>query len=132
MDQAVIAYYRGLLKNGFKYAGEIEEPSVFLDPAVEGVNRICSGPVDYMNIYIKISEKIVEEMRYLCVCEPTANVAVEAMCKLAKGKTLEEIASIGEEELLDEIGGSGDELREKVNALLELVRNGLIQYESNI
>ena len=128
MDQAVIAYYRGLLKNGFKYAGEIPEPTVFLDPSIEGVNRICSGPVDYMNIYIQISNGVIKEIRYLCVCEPTANVAIEALCKLVEGKTVKEAASMSEEVLLDEIGSISEETHEKVTALLELLQNGLTQY----
>jgi NifU-like protein involved in Fe-S cluster formation len=125
MDQAVIEYYRRLLRSGFGYAGKIENPSIFLDPAVEGNNRICSGPVDYMNIYIKIRENVIEEIKYLCICDPTANVAVEALCKLMKGKRLKEAASMHEEKLLEEIGSNADELREKTSAIIELLRKGL-------
>jgi NifU-like protein involved in Fe-S cluster formation len=128
MDKAVIKYYRELLISGFNYAGSIENPSIFLDPAVEGENRICTGSVEYMNIYVKISENTVEEIKYLCICNPTANVAIEAICKIINGKNLLEAVSISEERILEVIGSFDNEIREKVTVLLEILRRGLERF----
>jgi NifU-like protein involved in Fe-S cluster formation len=129
MDQAVITYYRRLLKSGFEYAGSIENPSIFINPTVKGKTWICGGESDYMNIYINIHEDAVEEMKYLCICDPTANVAVEAICKLMEGIQLKEALSIGEEMILGEVGSYIDELRKKVSALLELIRKELTRFQ---
>ena len=131
MDEAVIKYYRRLLRTGFENAGSIENPSILLDPVAEGNRRICGRPADYLKIYLSIKGDAIETIKYLCLCDPTVNVAVEALCKLLRGKTLDEVASIKEEAILEEVGSDADELRKKANALLELIDKGLTRYYEN-
>lgn len=49
---------------------------------------------------------IVEEMCYFCICEPIANVAVEIISDLVKGKNLE---------LIQSMDGSGSNLFQEIN-----------------
>ena len=132
MDQAVIKYYRRLLRTGFENAGTIENPTILLDPVAEGNRRICGRPADYLKIFINIRNGSIETIKYLCLCDPTVNVAVEALCDLLKGKTLEEAASIKEEAILEAVGSNADELRKKANALLEVLNRGLVRFQWKI
>jgi len=132
MDQAVIRYYRRLLRSGFTHAGTMDEPSVFLDPVAEGERRICGRPADYMKIYIEIRSDRVEEMKYLCLCDPTANVVIEVLCGLLKGKTLDEAVLVDAQAILREVGSDGEELRTKAVALVELIDKGFFRYRDEV
>ena len=131
MDQAVIKYYRMLLRTGFENAGSIENPSIFLDPVAEGNRRICGRPTDYMKIFINIRNGTIDNVKYLCICDPTANVAVEVLCSIIKGKTLKEASTIKEDVILEAIGSKAEEFRKKVTALLEILNKGLTRYQEN-
>ena len=39
-------------------------------------------------LYPVVDDDRINDIKYLCSCEPTANVAVEVLCTLVKGKTL--------------------------------------------
>jgi NifU-like protein involved in Fe-S cluster formation len=132
MDQAVIKYYRSLLRSGFENAGTIENPSIILDPVAEGSRRICGRPADYLKIYINIRDDTIEAIKYLCLCDPTVNVAVEALCNLLRGKTLEEAASIKKEAIMEAVGSDADELGTKANALLDILNLVLIRYQDKL
>jgi NifU-like protein involved in Fe-S cluster formation len=126
VDEAVIKYYRKLLRTGFEHAGSFDNPSVFLESVGDG--RIC-GHGDYMHIFINITNGTIDSIRYLCTCDPTANVAVEILCALAKGKRLEEAQAITEDSVLQTFGTGSEDLRKKAKALLELLNKGLTQYQ---
>ena len=84
----VVKYYRRLCKNGFEHAGSLENPSIFLDTVGEKI-RICSHVSHaYMHIYINVRDGIIDDIKYLCTCDPTANVVVEILCSLLKVKQL--------------------------------------------
>jgi NifU-like protein involved in Fe-S cluster formation len=127
VDKAVIKYYRRLLRTGFEHAGSLDHPSIFLDTVGEGI-RLCGGPTDYLHIFIKVKGNVIVDVKYLCNCDPTANVAVEVMCGLIKGKTLEEASATTVGSFL-RVVGRGRELRIKVRDLLELLNRGLIRYQ---
>ncbi len=131
MDQAVIKYYRMLLRGGFANAGTIEGPSIFLDPVAEGERRICGRPADYMKIYIDIRGGRIAEMKYLCLCDPMANVTIEVLCGILKGKTLDEVFYIEPEVIVGEVGSGDEELRSKATALVELIRKGITRYRDH-
>ena len=123
MDEAVIKYYRRLLRTGFENAGSFDNPSVFLEAVGDG--RVCGHAGDYMHIFINVLNDRIDDMKYLCTCDPAANVAVEMLCTLAKGKRLDEARAITEDSLLQRVGSTSEELRNKTRALLELFNNGL-------
>ena len=127
MDEAVIKYYRKLLKTGFENAGSFDNPSVFLESVGEG--RVCGHAGDYMHVFINVVNGRIDGIKYLCNCDPTANVAVEVLCNLAKGKRLDEAQAITEDSMLQTVGTGSEELRNKARGLLELLNQGLTQYQ---
>lgn len=128
MDQAVIQYYRRLLKEDFPHAGEIELPTIFVEAVGERLIN-CGNTGNYMQIYLRVADGRIADIKYLCACEPTANVAVEALCALAKGKTLDEAAGLSENAFYNLLGSRDEELRKKVRGLMELLNEGIVRYQ---
>ena len=128
MDEAVIKYYRKLLRTGFEHSGSFENPSIFLDNAGEKI-LVCGSTGDFMQLYVNVVNNQIDNIKYMCVCEPTANVAVEILCALMKGKTLEEAVNLKEEAFYRLLGSSGEELQKKVKGLLELLKRGIQRYQ---
>jgi NifU-like protein involved in Fe-S cluster formation len=129
MDRAVIQFYRQLLKKDFENSGSLENPSIFIEAIGEKMVH-CGNTGNYMQLYLNIADNQIDEIRYVCSCEPAANVAVEVLCTLVKGKTLEEVAGVSEEAFYRIIGSEGDELKIKVRGLLELLNEGLRNYQA--
>jgi NifU-like protein involved in Fe-S cluster formation len=128
MDKAIIKYYRRLTKEGYKYAGTLEEPSVFLTDSSGGRIRICSSIGSYLNLYIKIGDGVITAMRYSGTANPATHVAVEILCILVEGKTLDEACGLTEADFYRILGSESAELRPKVLNLIELLKSGIRQY----
>jgi NifU-like protein involved in Fe-S cluster formation len=129
MDEQVIKYYRKLLKHGFPHAGKLESPSIVLDTVGENI-RICGHTSqNYMLIYIGLACEKIKDIKYLCTCEPTANVVVEILCTLVKGKTLFEAAQVSADDFLRELENTGEAFLEKAKGIVELLRRGIRRYE---
>jgi len=130
MDELLVKYYRRLCREGFEHAGSLDDPSIFLDTVGEKI-RICSHVAHaYIHIYINVSDDVIEDARYLCTCDPTANVVVEIMCSLIKGKTLEEAAALTEASFSRALGGGGEECLKKTRGSIELLRRGIARYRA--
>ena len=128
MDEPVRLMYRKLLQTGFEYAGSIENPAIFLDSLEEGI-RICdAASTSYMNIYINIEDNMVEDISYLCSCDLTANVVIEILCHLVKGKTISQVKALNEKDFYDFIGSQGETLQKRVKGTLELLNRGINEY----
>ncbi|NLK36290.1 MAG: aminotransferase class V-fold PLP-dependent enzyme [Gracilibacteraceae bacterium] len=92
---------------------------------------------------IKLYRKLIKEdfpnsgelenasIKYLCSCEPTANVVVEILCDLVKGRTFEETANLTEETFYQIIGICNEEICKKVRGLLELLYAGINNVRCN-
>jgi NifU-like protein involved in Fe-S cluster formation len=131
MDELVVKYYRRLCRTGFEHTGELESPTIFLDTVGEKI-RICSHVSHaYMHIYIHIRQGTIEEVTYLCTCDPTANVVVEIFCNLVKGKTVKEAWELTEDSFIAALGGGGAEYRKKSRGIIELLHRGLTRYEAS-
>jgi NifU-like protein involved in Fe-S cluster formation len=129
MDEVIIKYYRGLLKNGFVHAGSLEKPDIFLDTVSENI-PICGNMGDYLHLYIHVRTGKIAAIKYLCTCDPTANVAVEMLCGLIRGKTFAEIESINEDSFSQALASDNEDLRKKAAGLLELLHRGIIRYDA--
>jgi NifU-like protein involved in Fe-S cluster formation len=128
MDEAVRLKYRELVRTGFHYAEKIENPTIFLNTLEEGI-RLCSASTNgFMNIFIEVKDAVVEKARYMCSCDPTANVVVETMCGLIEGKTLEQVKAISGEDYYQAVGSSGEALVERVRSIIELINRGIDKY----
>ncbi len=129
MDEAVIKVYRRLLRTGFEHAGSLEDPTLFLDSVSEQIVH-CGNIGNYMQLYINVVNNIIDDIKYICSCDPPANVAVEILCALTKGKTLEEAASVREEAFTRFLGSESEALRKRAEGLLELLNKGLSRYKT--
>jgi len=131
MDELVVKFYRHLCRKGFAHAGELENPSIFLDTVGERI-RICSHVSHaYIHIYINIRDGIIDEIKYLCNCDPTANVVVEVLCDLVKGRTVAEAEKLTAASFTRALGGGGEEYRKKARGIIELLRRGLARYRDS-
>lgn len=131
MDEVVIKHYRRLLRGGFEHAGSLENPSVFLDSVGERI-RVCGGISNYLHMYINIRDGVIDDIKYLCICDPTANVAVEILCGLIKGKNLEAAEALTEESFSEALGSWGEEYVKKSGGLIELLKRGLTKYREQL
>jgi NifU-like protein involved in Fe-S cluster formation len=129
VDEAVVKAYRRLLRTGFEHAGSIEQPSVFLDTVREKV-RICGRGGEYLQLFIRVSGDMIDDVTYLCTCDPTANVAVEILCSLIIGRPLVEAETVTEGSFCEWLGGESEELRAKAKGLLVLLHRGLARYRA--
>lgn len=129
MDEAVLSYYRGLLKTGFLHAGFLEDASIFLRNFGE-VSPVCGNTDDFMYLYLDVDDhNVISEVRYQCICDPASNVAIEIFCTLMKGKTLNEAAVLKEDAFSLFLECEDEGLREKARFLLELLREGILRYQ---
>lgn len=99
----------------------------FLDSVTEQLVH-CGNIGNYMQVYINVADNIIEDIKYLCSCDPAANVAVEILCTLVKGKTLEETTAITKQAFFQFIGSESEELGERAKNLLELLNKGISLY----
>jgi hypothetical protein len=130
IDEALLKYYRRLLRAGFQYAGSIENPSIFLDTVREKPFRVCGRPGDYLRLYINVRDDAVSEVKYLCTCAPAPNVAIEILCTLVAGKPLADLGSLTEDSFCEVLGSDSADLRDKAKGLLELLSSGIARYRA--
>jgi len=132
MDELVVKYYRRLCRQGFEHTGEIADPSIFLDTVGEKI-RICSHVSHaYIHIYINVHKGRISDARYLCTCDPTANVVVEILCSLIKGRTIKEGEALTEQDFEKALGGGGEEFRKKARGIIELLHRGLERHKAGM
>ena len=89
----------------------------------------CGNTGNYMQLYLDIADDRIMDIRYLCSCEPTANVAVEILCSLVRGKTLDEAAAVSEQAFYEYLGCREEEYQVKTRGLLEMLQEGIDGYK---
>jgi NifU-like protein involved in Fe-S cluster formation len=130
VDESVIKYYRAILRAGFEHAGTLKDPEIALDAAMESI-RICDHVgIDSLKIQIRITGNAIEDIRYMCTCDPTTNVAVEMLCKLLKGKSIDVLERLTPDDFVQELGSQSEELAKKAKGLLELAGKGAERYRA--
>ncbi|MFC2039101.1 iron-sulfur cluster assembly scaffold protein [Chloroflexota bacterium] len=130
MDEVVTEVYRKLLQDGFESAGTFDNPTMFIDTKAEGISICGLGGTDYMNIYIMIEDDIITDIKYLCSCDPTANVVIEALCKLVKGLTIDQAKALTKEQYYEIIGSDGGTVRRKVWQAIELLNRVFNRFQA--
>jgi NifU-like protein involved in Fe-S cluster formation len=130
MDEAVVKYYRNLLKTGFNYAGSIDNPSILLDSVSDNVS-LCGQVGNSLYLYINIKSDVVNDIKYLCTCDPTVNVVIEILCSLVKGRSLHEVKNLTEEDFSTVLGSRDKDFLEKSRQALEFLNRGIRKYEAN-
>jgi NifU-like protein involved in Fe-S cluster formation len=129
LDEAVIKYYRKVLRYGFEHTGSIENPTIFLDSIGENIPICAQTAMSYMHLHINIKDGAIEDIKYLCMCDPTANVVAEILCTLVKGKTLAEVEALKEDSFAQVLGGGDEEFLKKARGIIELINRGLMRYQ---
>jgi NifU-like protein involved in Fe-S cluster formation len=132
VDEAIIKYYKKLINTGFANSGSLENPSIYLDNTMGNRILICGNMSDYMHLFINVADNRIVEVKYKCSCNPAANVAVEGLCSLVKGKTLDEAANLPESEIFKFIGSQDEDLQKKVKGLKELLNIGISKYKAGV
>jgi NifU-like protein involved in Fe-S cluster formation len=127
VDKAIIKQYRQLLTADFPNSGPIESPSIFVEAIGERMIH-CGNTGNYMQLYLKVVQDRIEDIRYVCSCEPIANVAVELLCNLVRGKMLDEALAVPEQDLYDLLGCRAEEYQIKARGLLEMLHEGISGY----
>jgi NifU-like protein involved in Fe-S cluster formation len=127
MDEAIVKKYRALLTQDFPNSGQIDQPSIFVEAVGERLIN-CGNTGNYMQLFMRISKDRIVEIKYLCSCEPVANVAVEVMCDLVRGKTLAEAENIPESAFYETLGTRNEKLSLKVHGLIELLNEGVERF----
>ncbi|MFC1920649.1 hypothetical protein ACFLYQ_02860 [Chloroflexota bacterium] len=130
MDEVVTELYRKLLETGFENAGSFDNPTMFIDTKAEGISICGQAGKDYMNIYVNISDGVIDEIKYLCSCDPTANVVIETLCNLVRGKTTKEAKALTKEQFFEAIGSDGGTVRRKVWQAIELLNRVFNRFEA--
>jgi NifU-like protein involved in Fe-S cluster formation len=132
LDEAVIKYYRKLLRYGFEYMGKCENPTIFLDSIGENIKVCAQVAQAYIHLYINIKDDVIDDIMYLCMCDPTSNVAVEVMCSLVKGRTIEEVKRLKEEDFTRIVGSKGKDFLKSATGLIKLLNRGLERYITKV
>lgn len=130
MDEVVVKYYRKIIREGCKNTGSFENPSIFLDSIGEKMSICAKMARSYIKLFLDVKDFTVKDIKYLCMCDPTANVAVEILCILVKGKTFNEIKSITEDSFTEIVGGPSEDLLKRAKGLLELINIGIERYKT--
>jgi len=132
MDKVVLNYYRKLCQTGFVHAGKIDNPSIFLDSIGEKI-RICSHTGrSYIHVYLNVNRSMIEDVKYLCTCDPTTNVVVELLCLLIEGKTIEEADKLSEEAFVKELDSRGEQYLRKTRGIITLLKRGISRYKAQL
>jgi NifU-like protein involved in Fe-S cluster formation len=128
MDEAVIQYYKRLLKTGFENSGSFDNPSIFLeDDQTKFV--LCGRTGDSLHVFINIRDDMIDNIKYLCTCGPTVNVVLELLCLLVKGKSLAEAKNLTVGDFSQVINSRGNEFLNKAGIAIELLKEGIKVFE---
>ncbi|MCG9968759.1 iron-sulfur cluster assembly scaffold protein [Pelotomaculum terephthalicicum JT] len=130
MHENIIAYNQRLIKTGSEYTGRLENPSIFLR-TLGDVSAACGASTDdFMDLYIQVVNNLISDIKYQCIGDPTTNVAIEILCTLLKGKTLDEAALIKEDAFSRILGCEDEGMQEKAKFLLELLNEEILRYKT--
>ena len=132
MDEILIKFYRKMLREGFEHAGSLENPTVFLNTIGEKI-RICGSSTNhFLKIYMDISDGRINDIKYLCTCDPTANVVIEILCSLVTGKTIAEAEALTEDDFVRVLGSRGEDFVKRAGDSIKLLKRGLDRYKAGI
>lgn len=81
-----------------KFVGEIKKPS-----GVGEVGNVVCG--DKMTVYIKVDKNRIKDIKFKTFGCVAAIASSEALCALAKGKTVEQALKINSQDIVEYLGG---------------------------
>ena len=128
MHEVTANYYQKMLKEKSEYTGKIGNADITLNNFGE-VSPGCFNTDDFLYVYLKTSNDAITDAKYQCISDPITKVTVDLLCKLVKGKTLQEALLMKEDAFLQLVGCEDDLIREKAGFMLEMLRGGIQKYQ---
>lgn len=86
---------------------------------------------DYIEIYVRIGNNIIEDIGFLVFGCAGAIATGSMTMVLAKGKTLEEALEITEDDIVEGLGGLPENKKHCSNLGVQALRNAINNYKSN-
>ncbi len=120
-----------LIETDFDHAGLLKNASITMEAKGES-SGLCADEDDFMNVYINVVNDCIDNIKYACVCDPTANVAVEILCTLVKGRSLDEASLLAEKEFYQFLGSTDEEFQKKVKGLKERLNRGISDFRRRL
>ena len=104
-------------------SGEVENPDAAAEVKHEG-----GGCLDQVRMTLKVEDGKISELKYrLRACSGTI-AACSGITSIASGKTLEEAAKLGTEELLAELGGVPERKMHSVELAVKALQRTIADY----
>lgn len=108
----------------------------FMCPRNSGVlnNANAEGSVgdedcgDYLKIYLRVENNIIEEISFMVYGCPAAIATSSMTTELAKGKSLEEASKITEESIIEALGGLPENKTHCSNLGAQALKNAIEDY----
>src|SRR5438477_5146135 len=92
--------YRENILDHYKHprnAGHLPDPTV----SAEGVNPLCG---DELRVELEISDGVVSDLRFNGRGCAISQAAASMISEVAKGKRVDDVRALGQEDVLDELG----------------------------
>ena len=117
------------MRKGFPHVGKLDNPDIFIDSLGEKIQVCGSIGRAYMHIYISAKQDTFNSIRYLCTCDPTANVVIEILCSLVESKPLDIVEKLTPDDFSRVLGSTTDEFRNRAKNTISLLASGISRYE---
>ncbi len=119
---------------------------IFADPATSSMGKIDDAEVeikgdlcprmgkkDQLFLYGKLEGGRLAALKYMCaLCDPHMFVGADILCRLAAGKTRDEISSLGQAEYEVMLGGVSPEGLDHFKRARELLILGIMDAEESV
>ncbi len=129
MTEALAVYFHKLMDTGFPYIGTLENPSISLENLGQ-ISPVCGNSDDYTALYVSVRSNMIDDIKYVCLNDPTTNVALDMLCVLMKGKTLDEAADLTDDAFCQLLGSEDELLRQKASVLLTALNSKILEYRA--
>jgi nitrogen fixation protein NifU and related proteins len=108
-----------------KFVGEMKNPD-----AVGEVGNISCG--DIMRIYLKIEKGKIKDIKFKTYGCMAAIASSDALCELAKGKTLEDVKKISYKDIIEKLGGDMPKIKIHCSVLgTKALKKAIEDYEKS-
>ena len=109
-----------------KFAGEIKDA----DAVGEEGNMKCG---DVMRIFLKIKDGRIKDIKFQTYGCVAAIASTDALCEIAKGKTLEEAKKLTWKKVVEELGGDMPAIKLHCSVMgIEALQKAIKNYEEGV
>lgn len=93
----------------------------------------CGDPGcgDFLTIYIKVKDDVIDDISFLVFGCAAAIAASSMTTELAKGRSIEEAMKIAEDDIVEALGGLPENKKHCSNLGVKALRNAICNYSKN-